>query len=449
MFTLVTWQDYLAADDKFALVEKAIQSYKDSREFSTALDAASYFRGENPTVARKTILRARKMEGRDAAGRRRVRLTTEDVVGNRIPSAFFYRFVTQQNQFLLSEGAILPDLHRDALGPDFGRCLSLMGEKALIHGCCWGYWNGDHLEIIEAARNPYSGFFPLVDEITGEVMLGVQFWQIAPEKPMYIRLFEMDGVTVMRLEGKDLQIVHPKRAYRIQTRKDILGEEICHQENYDALPVIPLYANSECRSELTPAIRAKIDAYDNILSDFGDNLDRANDVYWVLNNFGGTSDDIAEMLEEINRIKAVANLSDGTGNAATAEPHTIEVPYHARQSALQLLEKELYQDYMALDMDALTGSSLTNVAIHCATANLNLKADRYEWQVRQFISRLIDLLGLPAAAVSFRRQWIANESEMVADIAAMRPDIDRRTALQLNPYIRPEDIPALLASAPN
>ena len=92
---------------------------------------------------------------------------------------------------------------------------------------------------------------------------------------------------------------------------------------------------------LTPDIKSKIDAYDRILSDFADNLDRANDVYWVLNNFGGTADDVAEMLAEISRIKAVANLSDGTGGGATAEPRTIEVPYQARQAALNILERAL------------------------------------------------------------------------------------------------------------
>ena len=203
------------------------------------------------------------------------------------------------------------------------------------------------------------------------------------------------------------------------------------------------------KSELTPAIQAKIDAYDNILSDFADNLARANDVYWVLNNFSGTTEDIAEMLEEISRIKAVANLSDGSGSGATAEPHTIEVPYAARQAALNLLERALYNDYMALDMASLTGGSLTNVAIRAAMANLNLKADRYEWQVRHFMQELLTLLRLGTEEIHFKRQAIANESELVADIQNMRQDIDQRTALRLNPYIADEEIGGLVKGAGN
>lgn len=445
MFTDVTYQDWLAAADRDRLLLTAIDRYKASRDFRGALEAGDYFRGCNSAVARKTILRARKIETRDNSGRKRIRTGTEDVVGNRIGSGFLFRFITQQNQFLLANGCTLRDSETKArLGADFDHQLAALGERALIHGVSWGFWNVDHLEVLEAARDSRSGFFALMDEMTDEAMLGIQFWQITPDKPMYIRLFEMDGVAVFKVEKSLLIPMMPKRPYIVTMRSDALGDEVLSTGNYQRLPIIPLYANTERHSELTPAIKAKIDAYDNILSDFADNLDRANDVYWVLNNFGGTTDDIAQMLEEIQRIKAVANLSDGTGSSSTAEPHTIEVPYAARQTALDILERALYQDYMALNIDALTGGSLTNVAIRAATANLNLKADRYEWQVFRFVQQLLSLLGVTTEEIRFQRQCIANESEMVADIAAMRPDIDRRTALKLNPYIQPEEIDALL-----
>ncbi len=444
MFTAITWEDYQAAQDRDELLLEAVRRYRASAAFHHALDANSYFRGENPCVSRKTILRARKIATRDTSGRRRYRPATEDVVGHRIGSAFLFRFVTQQNQFLLSEGVTLPGNIKERLGVGFDHQLERLGECALLHGCAWGYWNADHLEVIEAAKNALSGFFPLLDEMTGEMMLGIQFWQIAPNRPMYLRLFEQNGVRLLRREGERLLPVGDFEPYRRILRRDALGEDITDLDGYGRLPLIPLKANADGASELTPAIQAKIDAYDTILSDFADNLERANDVYWVLNNFGGTMDEVAELLEQINRVKAVANLTDGTGAASTAEPHTIEVPYAARRAALDLLERALYQDYMALDMDALTGSSLTNVAIRVATANLHLKADRYEWQLQRFMANLLDLLNLPTQEIRFKRQSIANESETVADIAVMRGDIDRATALRLNPYIQAEEAEALI-----
>lgn len=452
MYTTYTYQDWLATAEaeRPGLLLKIIESYKDSDDFKHALVANDYFRADNREVGKKTVLRAMSVKTTDESGRTRKQSDTKEVVGNRVRSAFFFRFVTQQNQFLLSNGVTLEDdSYKDALGADFDKTLERMGERALVQGCAWGFWNVDHLEIIEAARDALSGAVALLDEMTSEPMMLVQYWQLGDNRPMYVRLFDLDGLTMYRTDkyGKQLQEIDgTRRAYIVHTMTDSMGTVVTSTQGYGRLPVRPLWASEERRSELTAAIKSKIDLYDRILSDFGDNLDRANDVYWVLNNFGGTMDEIAETLEQISRIKAVANLSDGTGTSSTAEPHTIEVPYAARREALDLLERALYQDFMALDMDALTGSSLTNVAIRVATANLNLKADRYEWQVRQFVQDILALIGKPTDQIRFKRQSIANESEVVADIAVMESYIDDATKLKLNPYIDDEDHEKILAN---
>lgn len=74
----------------------------------TGLAASDYFAGENPTIAAKTILRADATETRDEeTGRITKRWITKDVVGNRVGSQFFYRFIVQENQHLLSNGVTL------------------------------------------------------------------------------------------------------------------------------------------------------------------------------------------------------------------------------------------------------------------------------------------------------------------------------------------------------
>lgn len=441
---LVSYQEWEKSEDRVALMMEAIGRYKSSGRFLRALEAEKYFRGENTEITRKTVLKARKIETRDEKGRRRVRSGVEDVVGNRIGSGFLYRFICQENQMLLQNGCLLPENIKARLGADFDRQLEMLGERALVQGTAWGFWNNGRLEVIEEARDWLSGFFPIEDEMTGKIRAGVQFWQSDVRRGMYIRLFEENGVTIYRAEnGKGAEEAVPRQCYRHVKRTDALGKSVTAAGNWGSVPLIPLYANAERRSEFTLTIKAKIDAYDRIMSDFADNLDRANDVYWVLNNFGGTTEDIAEMLAEINRLKAVANISDGAGGA-TAEPRTIEVPYQARRTALMLLEKALYADAMAVDTTALTGGSLTNVAIRAACANLNLKCDRYEWEVFAFVQKLLALLGMQTEKIRFQRQMIANEQETVQTIYLMRQDIDRATALRLNPLLQPEEVEALL-----
>ena len=447
MYTDVTYQDWEKTPDfeRPALLMKIINGYKRTTDFRMGLVANEYFRAENPEVSAKYLLRPTTVEVRDETGKVRKTNRTEKITGNRVYSSFFSRFVIQQNQYLLANGVTLDSEEtKKRLGLGFDKALERLGEKALVQGVSWGFWNLDHLEVIEAVKDNLSGAVALLDERTSEPMVLVQFWQINPERTLYVRLFEVGGVTEYRQEENELVMITESRGYIQHTRTDALGTEIVGESNYNRLPVIPLCGSEEHRSELTNAIKSKIDLYDRIMSDFGDNLDRACDVYWVLNNFGGTMSDIAETLGAIEKLKAVANISDGTGSASTAEPHTIEVPYAARQAALEILQKQLYRDFMALSMEELTGGSLTNVAIETATLNLNLKADRYEWQCFDFVQKLLRLLGIETEEIKFKRQTIANRSEIVADIATMRQDIDRRTALKLNPYIQEEEIEQIM-----
>lgn len=448
MYVDVTYQDWEKTPEfeRPVLLKKIIDGYKGSPEFLAGLTANEYFRGCNPEIFRKKLLKPRKVEYKDEKGRVRKASRMEEIAGNQVANSFFRRFVVQQNQYLLANGVTLKDAAvKERLGKGFDKALERLGEKALLHGVAWGLWNYDHLEVIEAVKDNLSGAVALLDERTGEPMVLVQFWQISVERPMYVKVYTVDGVAEYVEQDNALEeIEKSRRAYVVRTRTDALGTEQIGASNYAVLPVFPLWASEERRSELTPSIKAKIDLYDRILSDFGDNLDRANDVYWVLNNFGGTLDEVAEMLEQINRVKAVANLSDGTGTSSTAEPHTIEVPYAARREALEILQKQLYSDYMALNMDELTGGSLTNVAIETATANLNLKADRYEWQCFSFVQKVLALLGVETEEIRFKRQSIANRSEIVNDISLMRDYIDQETALKLNPYIDQEEIPEIM-----
>lgn len=440
-------------ENKIGFIPQIIERYKSSADFRTGLEANAYFRGDNTAIMAKEMLKADvvKTSTKDETGRvvTKKTLNNRSVIGNRISNNFLYRFVVQQNQLLLGNGVTLRDDElKKKLGRAFDTKLQEIGEDALLHGVSWGYWNSNHIEFISSVKDAYSGFVSLCDEMTSRPMVGIQFWQIDSEKPMGVRLFELDGVTILRYNGKEDgasgSIVEKKRAYKHKAVRYDTGEvDIIGESNYDMLPVIPLYANSEKRSEFTHSIKSKIDLYDRIMSDFGDNLERANDVYWVLNNFGGTTDDVIEMIDQINKIKAVINQSNAVGGGATAEPRTIEVPYAARSTALELLKKSLYRDYMAMDMDEIKGGSLTNVAIQTATSNMNLKADRYEWQCFDFVQNILMLIGAPEEtleSISFNRRSIANDSEIINNIYTMRDDVTLEWALKRNPLVNPDDV---------
>ena len=455
IFCEFTYQDWEQTENKLSFIPLVIETYKNSSDFQLGLEANAYFNGENTEILKKVLIKPDVITTQTEEGVQK-KLESKQVIGNRLSNDFFFRFVVQQNQYLLGNGVTLKDAEtKKKLGQSFDTRLQEIGENALLHGVSWGYWNNDHMESISAVKDPLSGFVALCDEITSEPKVGIQFWQIARDKPMGVRLFETDGVTIYRFPSNAsidndtlVSVAEKKRPYRVQTFKDGGGLDVIGGENYSALPVVPLFANKEKRSELTHNIKSKIDAYDRIQSDLGDNLDRANDVYWVLNNFGGDAKDVVNMIEMINSIKAVMNQTNGIGGGASAEPRTIEVPYAARATALEILKKSLYQDFMALDMDEIKGGSLTNVAIKTAMANLNLKADRYEWQCFAFVQNILSFVGITgedAEIIRFNRRGIVNESETIANIYMARNDVSRQWALEANPMVNADEIPLILA----
>ena len=452
MYTTYTYQDWEKAAEarRPKLAFEVVDNYKSTPEFLTACDAELYFVGSNPTILRRKKLTLKGVQTYTDPGQPPKTVPVDgEVVTAKIPSNFLFRFVTQQNQFLLSNGLKINDAEgqdgkaiKAKLGAGFDKTLEQIGEKALLHGVCYGFFNRDHVEMIQAANGTDCGAVALVDEVTSAIRVVIQFWRVSEKRSRYARIFEEDGITLVEYNGT-AKVKEAKKAYITRTTSDGLGTTSSTEQSYSALPVVAFYANNYQRSELTDSLRQKMDAYDVILSDFADNLERTNDVYWAISNFGGTADDVIAMLAEINRIKAVYAEAPDSGQSS-ATPHTIEVPYAARQTALNLLEKAMYKDYMALNLEEITGGSLTNVAIKAAMANLNLKTDRYEWQAFSFCQQLLRLAGIETENIAFRRQTIVNDGEIIESIYLARADLTRKKALELNPMIEPDEIPQLL-----
>lgn len=466
MFTQYTYDDWLAApEDKRELIGQVVNAYKASPEFKHALTAQHYFDTENEKIKEKYVVQLGAYEHKaavldddgnplhDGNGKpiyetKTVKSETK-VAGTRLSSGFFFRLVVQQNQYLLANGVTLKDAElKKKLGRAFDTALSSIGEKALVDGVCWGFWNKDHLEVIRAVKDYSSGAVALLSEVDSVPRVLIQFWRISSGKPLYVRTFEPEGVTLYK-SGEDGKLIveHPRMPYLVTTTRDAAGVVSSSGSNYrGSLPVVPLYANPERRSELTEAIKSKIDCFDRIASDFGDNLQMANDIYWVLNNFGGSSKEILATLAQIRELKAIANISDGTGGGSTAEPHTFEVPYAARQIALGILKDEIYFDFMGLDTNSITGGSLTNVAIRAASTDLNLKCDRYEWQAFDFVQGVLRIQGVETEDISFTRRSLENETETIENIYRAAEDLDRETRLRKNPMVSQDEIQKIMAN---
>lgn len=398
--------------ERLKFILDAIREHEKSDMYRNAVDAKKYAEGKNATIMRyQKVLYT---------------LTGEAVPDNysanhKCASGFFKRFVTQENSYLLGNGVqFTEESTKEKLGADFDNVLYKAGKSALVQSVCFGFYNKDHVETFDLTE-----FVPLWDEETGALKAGIRYWQLDDKKPLRATLYEIDGYTdVIKRKDEDIKVLNDKRKYlEIVQITEADGEEIVDGQNYSSFPIVPLWANLEKQSELAGK-REQIDCYDLIKSGFANDLDDASMIYWTLQNTGGMDDvDLAQFVERMKVVRA-AVVGDEAG--AKAEAHTIEVPYRARERALNRLEKDLYKDFMALDTEIISTGNITATQIQAAYEPLNQKTDEFEMCVIDFINGILALAGIEDKP-TFTRSQISNRNEKLQNLLQSAEYIDSDT----------------------
>lgn len=399
-----TYQDLVntgETDDlRMEFVHEVINDHCSSESYRTAKVADEYARHQN-----RTIIQFQKLLY-TVSGKA---IPDNWSANYKIPSNFFNRFVTQETQFLLGNGVTWEEASTaDKLGTDFDVRLQELCKKALIGGVSFGFFNLDHMEVFSLLE-----FAPLYDEENGALMAGVRWWQIDSTKPLRATLYEPDGYTDYIWVKGEGRILKDKRPYKINIRyTESDGVQIYDGENYEAFPIVPLYANRYKQSEFV-GLREQIDAYDLIKSGACNTIDEASIVYWTINNAGGMDDiDLAEFVERMKTVRAVA-LQSGQ----QAEAHTVDAPFAAREAILTGLRRDMYRDYMALDTENIANGAVTATQIMASYEPLNAKADELEYCVIDFINGILIVAGINDSP-TFTRSMIVNTSEEVGNVIA-------------------------------
>ena len=413
-----SYQDLIAASEneaaKMAFVFAAITEHKGTTPYIIALDAEQYYKGLNPRITKyeKIIY--------DMRGDAHVDKWTPN---HKIASNFFNFAITQENQYLLGNGATFTkDDTKAKLGDDFDIRLQDLGKKALVGGVAFGFFNLDHIDTFSLLE-----FVPLYDEENGALRAGIRFWQVSPDKPMWATLYEEDGYTDYIRANDKSAMLHEKRPYKLKVRtSEADGEEIYDGENYPSFPIVPLWGNDKKQSELVGR-QGTIDALDLLNSNLINNLDEANYIYWVLTNCGGMDEmDDAKFIEQL-KTTHVAHADGDSG--ATAEAHTIEAPYQASESAIQTIQRRLYEDFMCLDVNSLSAANKTATEIKAAYQPLDSKCDMYEYCVIEFVQKILELAGIDDK-VTFTRSKVVNKSDEINTLLAAQAYLDDETIVE-------------------
>jgi len=443
---MLTYQDFLEADNRIDFIIKAINQHVSSPDYKTAVTADKYDKQQNETIYNyvKTIFTSTGSVAQDFTA-----------ANNKIACNFFHRLNTQRCMYSLGNGVsfsqhkekrrgddgqeITIDTTKERLGLDFDTMLKDGAYKALIHGVSFGFWNLDRLFIF-----PLTEFVPLWDETSGALMAGIRFWQLDDDKPVTAVLYEVDGYTVYRGDRKSgtkqLQEIESKRGYKqIYTYSEADGYAVVGAENYSALPIVPLWGSRLHQSTLIGMQRA-IDSYDLIRSGFANDLTDCAQIYWILENCSGmTEGDIAKFRDRM-KIQHLAIVdTDNSG----IKPYTQEIPFQARSTYLDAIRAGIYEDFGGLDVHTIAAGA-TNDHIDAAYQPMDEEADDFEYQIIKFVQQVLTLIGIEDTPV-FKRNRISNQKEQVDMVALESQWLDEETILRLLPNIDVDQVNGILA----
>lgn len=431
---MVTYQDfieYVNKDGYKVAITNAVNNWKSGTIYKNAVAADLYDKQQNPTLKQINALKS-KMSQQTYGG-----MVTADIKSE-ISSNFFHRLNTQRNTYLLGNGITFPvDTVKNKLGLDFDTQIKKAGYNALIHGVTFGFWNGT-LNVFEATE-----FCPLWCEETGVLMAGIRFWQVDSAKPTFFTLYEADGYTDFKLDGAEWNTVKEKSNYIVTMRyTEAEGASVADEHNYSALPIIPFWGNDLKQSTLV-GLRSLIDAYDVVNSGFADDLNEMQEIFWILQNYGGmTQDDLTKFFRRLKWFK-VAEMD--TSDNGEIKPYRQEVPYQSRQVFLDSIRKQIYEGFGAFDVHTVSAGA-TNDHIGAAYQPMDEEADDFEYQVIQFVQQLGALLGIPAedCTPQFKRNRVSNQKEQVEMLIMEEPHLDDYTFLSKLPNVSPDEVEEIM-----
>lgn len=172
----------------------------------------------------------------------------------------------------------------------------------------------------------------------------------------------------------------------INPRPHVIYEEN-GEEYYNGLGFIPFFRldnNRKQFSALKP-IKDLIDDYDLMSCALSNNLQDFTQALYVVKGFQG--DNLDELTANIKAKKRIGVSPDGD-----VEIRTIDIPYEARQVKLELDEKNIYRFGMGLNSTQVGDGNITNVVIKSRYALLDLKCNKLEIRLKQFMRKIIQIV---------------------------------------------------------
>lgn len=320
----------------------------------------------------------------------------------KISHAFFTELVDQEIQFLLSKFSIeakketdkiLDEELKDRFDDDFKAELGDSSEGAVIKG--WNYMygylaednktrykNADSLGVIEVRANETDDntehvIYYYVDRIDEKrnPITKIEVW----DKDFRYFYIKVGATGAIEKDPNELINPRPHKVYKQNNELVFKPSE----PGYGAIPFFRLNNNKKSTSGLKP-IKKIIDDYDLMNCGLSNNLQDVADALYVVKGFKG--DNLDQLRQNIKTKKMI-----GVGENGGVDIKTIDIPYEARKTKMELDEKNIYKFGMGFNASQTGDGNITNIVIKSRYTLLELKCNKLEKYLRSFLKPMIQI----------------------------------------------------------
>lgn len=319
----------------------------------------------------------------------------------KIPHPFFTELTDQATQYILSGDDPFvvsddPDL-QDELdsrfnnNDDFRAELSDLITDCQTKGFAYMYALKDANDKMRFTCADAIGVIEVEGRFAGDGKDHVIYW--------YIDRIDKDGHRIKKIqdwddsethyytqddEGEiqdDADEIYNPRPHVLYTK----GDGKTYGEALGFVPFFRLDNNKKQFSNLKP-VKELIDDYDMMASSLSNNLIDFDHPLYVVKGFQGHNLD--ELQQNLKTKKMIGTAPDGG-----VEIHTVDVPFEARKTKMELDEKNIYRFGFGLNLSGLKDTSATtNIAIKAAYSLLDLRCNRLETQLKRFLRKVVNVV---------------------------------------------------------
>lgn len=158
---------------------------------------------------------------------------------------------------------------------------------------------------------------------------------------------------------------------------------------YETLGYVPFFRLDNCKKQFNglKPVKDLIDDYDLMSCGLSNNIEDASEYLVVVKGYQG--DNLDELMTNIKTKKHIGVDGDTGGDV---DFKTVAIPTEAREAKLNLDEKNIYRFGMGFNSAQLGDGNITNIVIKSRYALLDLKCNKLEIRLKQFLRKIIKIV---------------------------------------------------------